>query len=464
MKRTLKTQLSLGFAAIILLTVALISLVSTLLITREFQNYTANQQEKVSKEIADSLAMQYDGETGWNVDYIHGLGMYALSDGFIVKVYDKDGEVIWDAESHDMEYCHQVMQSILDRMDQLKSKNGQFLTHSYLLESGAEEIGRTDITYYTPYYFDDNAFDFVRSLNLILLVLGVVFLAAAVAAGVLFAGRIAKPIIRVKETADLIAEGNYSSRAECDVKTLELNRLAASINHMAEQIERQETLRKQLTSDVAHELRTPLANVSAQLEMVLDGVFEPTQERLKEIYDEVARLSALVSDLERLQQVENSALEKTQTDLLLIVNSAVRLFSQEFAKRRIECVVEGESVPLAADENRLKQVVVNLLSNAVKYSDDGGTIRVKAFRKEGNAVLSVSDDGIGIPAEEQALIFERFYRTDKTRSKKTGGAGIGLAIVSAVVKAHGGTVEVSSGEGRGSTFTVTLPCEKGVEE
>lgn len=127
------------------------------------------------------------------------------------------------------------------------------------------------------------------------------------------------------------------------------------------------------------------------------------------------------------------------------------------AKDGLTCTVSGGSVKLLDDEGKIRQIIVNLLSNAVKYSHESGTIEV-AVRSDGeNAVFSVKDNGIGISEEDKKLIFERFYRTDKSRNRKTGGVGVGLTIVNAIVKAHGGKIKVESTEGKGSTFIVTLP-------
>lgn len=456
MKKTIGAQLSLGFALIILVTVGIISLASNLLITREFESYVAKQQREVSDALASGLSSQYDGETGgWNVDYIHGLGMYALNDGYILKVYGADGQTVWDAENHDMEYCHNVMQEIEERMEKA-GKSGDFITHAYSLSAGGEPIGRAEISYYSPYYFDDDAFTFVGSLNRILLVTGALAVAAAVCVGILFARSISRPIERVTEIADEIANGNYGARDDGPAGTRELRELRDSINHMAEQIARQEEMRRQLTSDVAHELRTPLANVSAQLEVILEGVFEPTPQRLSGVYEEVARLSELVAELEKLQKVENDRLERSEFDLYEEAASAAATFEAEMNKRGISCDVSGNPTAVYADRNKIRQVILNLISNAVKYSR-GGAVAVSVRDDGENALLSVKDEGIGIPERERALIFERFYRTDKSRNRKTGGAGIGLAIVKAIVKAHGGEITVESAEDVGSTFTVILP-------
>ena len=457
MKLSLGKQLSLGFA-LIFITVAVISIIANLLIKNEFEKYVEKQQQAFSAQLAAGLSAQYDEDSGeWDVDYIHGMGMYALSDGYILKVYDSQNEVVWDAENHDMEHCHQMMQEIEERMNRLSGDEGQFVTHSYDILSGEKIIGRADITYYTPYYFNENAFRFVDSLNIILLVTGIICIINAICMGVIFAKKISKPIIKVTDIADEISKGDYSVRTDSRTSTVELRELSQAINNMAEKIERQEGLRKQLTSDVAHELRTPLTNISTQVEMIVDGLFEPTKERLNGIYDEVNRLSSLVSELEKLQLIENTKLNKTEVDLLELAKSTASVFEAEFNKNNLQCTVLGEKTLLFADEGKLRQVITNLISNAIKYSQSGGTIEISVKSYGENAVLSVKDHGIGISEEDKELIFERFYRTDKSRSRKSGGVGIGLAIVNAIVKAHGGKIEVESTEGMGSDFIVTLP-------
>lgn len=456
MKRTLRAQLSVGFAFIILVTVALISLVSTLLINREFENYVERQQLAFSAQIAEGIAMQYDAAEGWNVDYIHGMGMYALNDGYIVKVYDASGETVWDAEDHDMELCHQIMQEIADRMASA-GRTGSFTVRSYELVSGEESVGRVDVSYYSSYFYTENDFDFIRSLNVILLVIGVLALVAAVCVGILFARKIARPLARVTEIADEIAQGNYGARVGRSERTKELEELSLSIDNMAEQIEKQEKLRKQLTSDVAHELRTPLANLLAQLEVISEGIFQPDAERMQGIYEEVQRLSLLVDDLSKLQHIENNVLDCTREDLFELCRGVKENFAAEMKKRGIECALTGGQTWAVVDKNKIRQVVTNLLSNAVNYSHEGGKVEIFVGTEADTAVISVRDEGIGIPEQERELIFERFYRTDKSRNRKTGGVGIGLTIVNAIVKAHGGSVSLDSEEGVGSTFTVRLP-------
>lgn len=461
MRRKLSTQLSVGFALIVLITISLISLTANILINLQFEKYVAGRQSAFSEEMADALAPQYDSRAGeWNLDYIHGFGMYALKDGYIIKLYDKEEHVIWDAQNHDMTLCNQIMQEISIRMEEKRPElNGNFMTSRYDLKQNGNTVGYLDVSYYSPYYLSESDFRFLDSLNQILIIVGVLSTAGAAIAGVILARRLSAPIAGATEITSEISEGNYAIRFESDVRTLELAELSDAVNHMAESLEAQETIRRRLTSDVAHELRTPIANVSSHLEAIIEGVWEPTVQRLQNCYDELARISNIIDDLEKLRQLENEnmILKREPVDLLELSQTVRTAFEPELEKKRLTCIVTGESAVVPGDRKRLHQVIFNLMSNAVKYSTKGGQIEIRIANGAESAAVIIEDQGIGISQEDLPLIFERFYRTDRSRNRKTGGAGIGLTIARTIVQAHDGKITVESKEGCGSRFIVTLP-------
>lgn len=461
MKPKLSTQFSAGFALIVLFTVTLISLAANFFISRQFQKYVEEQQKAFSDGLAEALSDQYDASTGqWNLDYIHGFGMYALNDGYIIKLYDNEHSIVWDAENHDMTLCHQIMSSFIQRMETQKPElKGTFVTHCYDLNQNELPVGHADTSYYSPYYFNENAFQFIGSLNRILFFIGLLSFIGAIIAGFALARRISRPISQVTALTREISGGNYDIRFESSVGTKELEELTGAVNQMARALEEQETLRKRLTADMAHELRTPLANVSSHLEAIIEGVWEPTPERLQNCYDEISRLSGIISDLEKLRQVENEnlKLDRESVDLFELAQDVRISFEKELQIKHLNCFIEGCSCIIYGDRRRLYQVIFNLLSNAVKYSWDGGDIYIRIMETTETALLIVEDDGIGIPPDELQLIFERFYRTDRSRNRKTGGCGIGLTIVKSLVQAHGGLVRAENKETRGSRFIVTLP-------
>ena len=445
-KHKISTQLSAGFAVIVLITISVISLTANLLISHQFEKYVARQRETFAEQLITTLLSQYNSSNQtWNLDYIHGVGMYALKDGYIIKVYDKDKNIIWDAENHDITLCHQIMKDIHTNMEKKRpGLKGSFSTYHYTLSQDNKIAGYADISYYGPYYFSESDFQFLDSLNQILFITGISSLILAVIAGMLLAKRLSVPLTKAKETAEKIADGNYQIRYGSDkanTTALELAQLGQAIDHMAENLEK------------------PVANVSSQLEAIIEEVWEPTKERLQSCYDELGRISGIISDLEKLRQIEasNMVLEKEPVDLLELAQAVKTAFEPELAKKKLTCMVTGESAIISGDQRRLHQVIFNLVSNAVKYSTESGQILIDIHNSGKNVQLTVKDQGIGIAKEDIPLIFERFYRTDRSRNRKTGGAGIGLTIVKAIVLAHGGNISVESVKGCGSCFMVVLP-------
>ncbi len=457
----MRTVLAIRFVLLVLIAISLISIFSNVLITRQFESYVEEEQKIKADDLAKNLANQYHTqENGWNLDYVHGIGMSALDDGFIIKLYDKDDNSLWDAENHDMRLCHEVMESIaLDMQNKRPDLNGSFMMHRYDLIQAGVVVGYLDISYYSPYYMDETDFQFMSALNRILIVIGSVSLFGAIVMGVLLANQIVKPISKTVDVIQQISQGDYHTRFQGGIATKELYELTQAVNFMAESLEEQENLRKRLTSDVAHELRTPVANISSYMEMMMDGVLEPTPERLETCYYEWQRISDLISDLERLRQMESEHLQlhKTEVNLLELSETVMKNFESRLREKQLDGQVIGDMSLILVDQGRIQQVMTNLVSNAIKYSDDGGTVRIVIKDTKKNSIISVEDSGIGIASQDFNRVFERFYRTDKSRNRKTGGSGIGLTIVKAIVQAHKGTIKVESEEGKGSQFIVILP-------
>lgn len=460
-KSKLSTKLSVGFAFIAFVTVILITLSANILINKQFEEYVAEKQKNFSDEMPLSIEPQYNSETKeWNIDYIHGFGMYALNNGYIIKLYDNNKEIIWDASNHDMTLCHQTMQNISSRMKESRpSLDGEFSTHNYELWQNGELVGYLDVSYYGPYYFNDNDFHFLKVLNAIIAVVGVIAVIGAVFAGIIFAKKISVPVVSVTNITKEISNGNYNKKIDTNEDTTEIAQLVQAVNHMSYMLNEQENIRKRLTSDVAHELRTPVANVSANIEAMVEGALEPDNARLESCYNELMRITDIISDLEKLRQIENEklVLERTSVDVKELCESVIQAFKAQLESKQISCTVNADHVSLMADRNRLYQVMANLISNAIKYTQNGGCINVDVVDNKDFVAISVKDNGIGINESDLPFIFERFYRTDKSRNRTTGGAGIGLAIVKAIVLAHGGEVSVESKESVGSTFKVVLP-------
>jgi signal transduction histidine kinase len=459
--KSLRKQLSLSILLTLLVTIGLIGLLSNWVINREFEKYITELGRERRENIVDDLSRQYDGfKRNWKLDYVHAIGMNALYDGYIVKLYDAGGNMVWDAENHDMSLCGQIMNEISARMEE-RGAEGGFVDHTFEIDQKGKKVGAVSIKYYGPFFMNEADFNFINVMNTVLLVIGILSSACSVVVGCLLARRISRPVTKTAYIAKQISKGNYDIRFEPGTRIRELDDLADAINHLSDALKTQEGLRKQMTADVAHELRTPLTALSSHLEAMIEGLWDATPERLKSCHEEVMRLGTLVEDLGQLAKIEseNLVLNKTRIDLLEIVQTVSDTMEGEISKKNLSLSIEGSPVFAEADKNRFSQVVANLLSNAVKYTPEGGAIEIKVYETDQWGIVKVKDTGIGIPEAELPLIFERFYRTDKSRNRKFGGAGIGLAIVKSIVAAHDGTVTVESVKEQGSCFTVSIPKE-----
>ena len=459
--RSIRTKVSSAMISVVLLVVAIISFLSNYLINKQFTEYIASQQELRAQVITATLSEQYVPiKKEWNLEYIHTIGMFSLYDGYILKVYDREGRMMWDAQSHDMALCNRIMGDISERMRiKYPQLDGEFQAVNYPLTQNGLQIGSVSISYFGPFFLTENDFRFLDSLNRVLIGVGFASLLLSILIGRLLARRISRPILKTVEVTKKIAGGNYEVRLEEKADTRELNMLVGSINHLAASLETLEKLRKQLTGDVAHELRTPITILQSHIEAMMEGIWEPTPERLGSCYEETVRVSKLVYDLEQLAKIENQnmKLDKSLIPVQEMMEKAACSFENELFLKNIKLIQKGTEIHLYADPDRIQQVLVNLLSNAIKYSENGGNITFTAFEAEDTAGFSITDEGIGIAEDELPFIFERFYRADKSRNRSTGGSGIGLTIVKSIVEAHDGRVEVISKLNEGSTFTVILP-------
>lgn len=287
-------------------------------------------------------------------------------------------------------------------------------------------------------------------------ILGIVL---AIVISLFVAKRITAPLIQMKSIAERMAKGELTSRTEVSGKD-ELADLGHSLNHLSEQLLLQQQLRKTMTADVAHELRTPLATLKSHMEAMIDGVWEPTPKRLESCFEEIERLRFMVGDLEQLTEVEspNFKLNFNEENVNSIVRHHISANQAAFEKKGVDLFFQNQGqIQASMDKLRFGQIMVNLLSNALKFTPKGGKVTVAVTEKGPVVSVSVSDSGIGIDDKELAFVYERFYRADKSRDRKSGGSGIGLTIVKKLVEAHGGVIEIHSQTGRGTKVEFRFP-------
>lgn len=292
-------------------------------------------------------------------------------------------------------------------------------------------------------------------------------LIAAVIASFLISRQVVGPVQRMMLMSRRIAEGEYEERLNVSGNLHsnqldELDQLGLTFNQMADKLEKTEFMRLQLMGDVTHELRTPLAAIKGYMEGLMDGVLPGTPETYQQVHSEADRLQRLVNDLQELSRVEAGTYQLKLESLspVDLIETIARHLNQQFEEKGIslEVNLDPHLPNVIADKDRIFQVLTNLLGNALQYTSSGGKVVISAARAKSEILISITDTGIGISPDQLSLIFSRFYRTDKSRARASGGSGIGLTIAQALVKAHHGRIWAESpGEGKGSTFNFTLP-------
>jgi heavy metal sensor kinase len=331
----------------------------------------------------------------------------------------------------------------------------------YRVKSGklASDQGELWVQVAAPLDGYDHELAELRAVLLTLLPAGLLL---AVAGGYWLAGRALAPVQRMTETARRISAQNLRERIPSANREDELGRLAETLNSMIGRLERSFDAMRQFTADASHELRTPLTAMRTEVEIALRNARTPDdyQQVLASVLEEVERIAKLADSLLLLSREDAGAAPAVRRPVRLddLVRE-VAGHAKAVAEQAGVALTVGE-LPVATvdgDPDRLRQVFFNLFDNAVKYNRAGGTVTVRGHRAGRHVAIEVRDTGVGIPADELPRVFDRFYRVDKSRSRRMGGAGLGLSIVKALVEGHGGRVEVESTPGEGSTFRVVLP-------
>jgi signal transduction histidine kinase len=465
---SLQNRLALTYALFIGFALAVLTVIINIFTGLIFTSLVKTNIAAKSTEIVRVVGERYNPMSrGFDTVIIEAIGMYFVHEGYITTVEDESGGLVWDARACDMRECITVIYEIAGRMEGQFGMSGAMRKEQYPIMYAGRTVGIVTIETYGPYFYSETESTFLASINRLLVIATIILMVTSFVISVILSRAIARPVNKSAEAARQIAKAHAGGvggkpltiRIDDKCQTKELAELARSINSLAAELEEAECRQKQLTSDVAHELRTPLTCLQGDIEAMIDGVYKPDRERLESLHEEIIRLAGLVNDLNTLTSLEweRLTLNKAEFDLAALLRVTAEQFRAAAAEKGVEihlCLVESL---LTADYDRLKQVFINLLSNAVKYTDNGCVIVSvqKATTVGVEWEVFITDTGIGIPEVDLPHIFERFYRTDKSRNRSTGGVGIGLAIAAAIVHAHGGTISVES-NGKSSVFKVAL--------
>ena len=438
---------------ILLITVSLIALSAAFLLRelmlKDFREYLEGEREDRIYWITAAMESSYDKNEGWSTKDVVEDMIWALMLGFDVRLYDMKGEVVMDTERAINAQSQAVVRRVIALSDFDARRTGEKFV-PYPLFLGGEQIGHLEVSLLSP----RKEGVFVARSDRLLLVSLLVLGGFAIIFSVFFSRKLTFPIKGLTRAATDISGGNLKSRVKISGND-EIAQLSDAFNRMAQSLEIQESLRRKLTTNIAHELRTPISAIRGELEAMIDGLIPIDKEHLQSLYAEIGRLRKIIEGIEELSQAEASSryLRKTIFPLYPFLEGISGRFGMLFAEKGVGIELScDEKLTINADPDRLSQIIINLLSNALKATESGGNVMITANEGQTGTVIEVGDSGSGIADEDIPFIFERFYRGEK------GGLGIGLTIVRELIEAHGGTITARSDAGKGSVFTLTFPA------
>jgi signal transduction histidine kinase len=437
---SLRVRLLLVMVVVTTLGIMVTAGIATRLSTDQFQKYNTRHNDRRPAPFVRILVDNYQENQGWgNVQpLIENLGQMT---GERVILIDQGEWIVADSERRITE----------------KIPAQGFTDNYFQVVVDGRVRGKLYIDPFNLRFNEDQ--NMLFNLNRSVLIGTVLVTLASILVTFFFSRSIIRPLEELTSAAQKMEKGDLSVRVRAKTSD-EVGRLGHAFNAMASSIARLEQLRRNMVSDVAHELRTPLTNVRGYLEAVRDGLLKPDKALIDNLYEETMLLNRLVDDLQDLALAEAGRLKLVIQDESVeeLVQSALAL-SQPLAQSRqisFETKIAPELPLLRIDEQRMLQVLRILINNAVDYSPEGGKIELAAWREGPQVLISIADQGPGIDQDKLQMVFERFYRADPSRTRQSGGAGLGLAIARQFVELHGGKIWAESPPGRGAIFKLAF--------
>ncbi|MBC5654295.1 HAMP domain-containing histidine kinase [Blautia sp. M16] len=427
-----------------------------------FEKYVDDSNKvEVNHLIEFDLKNLYTNES-WNTEFIENLGIEAIRKGIAIEIYDKNDNKVWSVFEDEKVLSDKTLNDISKNMKSIEKQWDNYFEELKVDINDDESnilVGYAYIGHYASTYYMENDVEFFNAINRIIIIIGVISISSIIIISIIISRSIAKPISKVSKMTKYIGEGNYKNKLNYKSNIMEIDDLINSINKLSNELNDQENLRKQLTGDIAHELRTPLTSIKGHLDAIIVGIWEPTNERLNSINEEVKRITNLVDELRKLAKFDSGKdnLNKEIVNLKNYIKSIAYNYEGKALEKNIVIKYQLENIEALIDKEKFAQVIINILSNAIKYNNGNNSIYIKVFKKNNSINISIKDSGIGIPKSEYKNIFERFYRLDKSRGANEKGVGVGLTIAKSIVNAHGGEIEVYSEINKGSEFIISLP-------
>ena len=461
MNISLVKKLSIGFILSVLGSIILASAISNYTVGNKFKDYLVDEHKTKVDNVVKIIDDLYNKQKKISEIDTDEIQRYAELQELYIEVKDKDNNTVYSSGKSHLQHKNMMGSMRSTMMHNVSGINiGEYTEDKYPLTIDNIEGGIIIVGYFGTSYLSNASLSFISTLNRSFIVSAIAALIFGIIISIIISKQISRPLAQITETANEMRNGNLNVRSIVNSNTKEISELSNSINYLAETLNNQEMLRKRLTTDMAHELRTPLTTLKTHIEAFIDGVWEPTNDRFKVFYEEIERLTKMVDNLRNLAKLEqiNINLNKSTVNLSRELERIVDTYKPLYIKKNYKLTSDIEPNIIAIiDVDKFKQIMNNLISNSYKYLNTKGNVKVKLKKENEKIVIKVIDNGIGIPKEDIPYIFERFYRSDLSRNKNTGGSGIGLTITKAFVEAHKGRIYLESKVNEGTTFTVEFP-------
>lgn len=465
MRMSLKRKLSFGFLIAVIGSIIIASSISNYMISKKFNEYLVEEHKEKINQVIVAIEDMYEGKSGFKALKYDEIRRYAVLNELYIEIKDINGNRVFTSGDAHLQHKTMMESMMGSGMSKMMGNMGNLSLGDYKeeeqpLKKDAVTFGKITIGYFGTSYLSTGAVTFKRTLNQsFIIAMFVTFIFGLILSWIL-SRQLSKPLVKIKEVANIMRSGNLGVRSNVKTNTTEIQELSNSINYLAKTLQQQEALRKRLTSDMAHEIRTPLTTLKTHVEALIDGIWEPTKERLQVFYEELERLTKLVDNLRNLSKLEKNEtiISKTRLNITKEIEDVVETFTPLYEKDNFKIIANLQlEVYGLVDKDKLKQVMYNLLSNAHKYLNRNGLVKITLTTIKDNIIIIVEDNGEGIPEKDLPHIFERLYRSDVSRNKTTGGTGLGLTITKTIVEAHGGSIKVESKVGVGTKFNIEIP-------
>lgn len=445
---------------LLLLSISIISLSAALtlrqLIIKDFEEYLEGEIEDRIYRVTAAVEGSYERYEGWNQEALKENAVWALLLGYEVKILDRENKEMLSTDTA-ITTLPPLMQRRISAIAGFAQGEHHFDSDkpftSYPLFLGGRDIGSIEIRPLPSKDGQGKENIFLMRSDRFLIIVIFVLGGFSLLLSLIYSKRMTEPIKKLTIAAREISEGNIKSRVPVKGND-EISNLSRAFNMMAHNLEVQEALRRKLTANIAHELRTPLSAMQGEIEGMLDGLIKIDRERLISLHEETDRLKHIIEGIEELTRAQASVLELRRKPIALkqflgtLRERFDALFTDKGVRLELEC---ADNVTMDADPDKLSQIVINLLSNALKATDRGGLVRIRAGETGTDSFIEITDTGMGIREEDMPFVFERFYRASE------GGLGLGLTIAKELAAAHGGRIDVQSKVGKGASFIVWMP-------